>query len=339
MKKILLVLILIAAIGGGYVYVKIFKNNVTISQKTSIYLPSNKNLQTLKDSLKPYLKDMTSFELLAKKKGLQHPKGGYYIIKPGMSNNDLINMFRAGLQKALKVTFNNQATLKALAKRIGEQLETDDEALYATFTDENFLKKHGFTKKTALSMYLPNSYDMYWNVSPKKFRDKMFKYYKKFWNKERLAKAKKLNLSPEKVTTLASIVNAESTKNSERPRIAGVYLNRLKKGMKLEADPTVKYAYKQKYGQDAVIKRILNKDKEIKSPYNTYMHAGLPPGPINMPDISSIDAVLNAEKHQYIFFCASTTRLGYHEFARTLAQHNRYARKYHDYVNKLGINR
>jgi len=235
--------------------------------------------------------------------------------------------------------FNNQATLKALAKRVSEQLEADEVSLYKAFTDTEFLKVNGFNTKTAIAMYLPNSYDMYWNASPEKFRKKMLAAYKNFWNKSRLAKAKKINLSPNKVVALASIVNAESVKADERPRIAGVYLNRLRKGMKLEADPTVKYAYKQKYGEDAVIKRVLNKDKKIKSPYNTYMYAGLPPGPINMPDISSIDAVLNPEKHNYIFFCASVKRMGYHEFSKTNAQHERYARKYHDYVNKLGIRR
>jgi len=339
MKKILFIGLLLAILIGGYAYVKVFKSNVNIGAEKSLYFPSNASLDALKDSLKPYLKDMTSFELLAKKKNLKKPKGGRYIIKPGMSNNDLVNMFRSGSQKPIKVVFNNQATLKALAKRVSEQLEADEGSLYKAFTDSEFLKANGFNTKTAIAMYLPNSYDMYWNASPEKFRKKMLAAYKKFWNKSRLAKAKKINLSPTKVVALASIVNAESVKADERPRIAGVYLNRLRKGMKLEADPTVKYAYKQKYGEDAVIKRVLNKDKKIKSPYNTYMYAGLPPGPINMPDISSIDAVLNSEKHNYIFFCASVKRMGYHEFSKTNAQHERYAKKYHDYVNKLGIRR
>jgi UPF0755 protein len=339
MKKILFIGLLLVTLIGSYAYVKVFKSNVNLMTKKHLYFPSNLPLAALKDSLKPYLKDMTSFELLAKKKKMTKPRGGHYIIKPGMSNNDLVNMFRAGSQTPIKVVFNNQATLKMLAKRVSEQIEADESSLYKAFADTSFLKKNGFDIKTAIAMYLPNSYDSYWTVSPEKFRDKMLSYYKKFWNKSRLAKAKKLNLIPIKVAALASIVNAESVKADERPRIAGVYLNRLRKGMKLEADPTVKYAYKQKYGEDAVIKRVLNKDKKIKSPYNTYMHTGLPPGPINMPDISSIDAVLNPEKHEYIFFCASVKRMGYHEFSKTNAQHERYARKYHDYVNKLGIRR
>ncbi len=339
MKKIsALVFLAILAI-GGYSYIKIFKSNVRINQTVSLYFPAKQSLEVLEDSLKPYLKDMKSFDLLAGQKKLIHPRGGYYTIKPGMSNNALVNMFRAGLQKPVKVTFNNQATLKALAKRIATQLESDETALYNTFTDASFLAENGFNKHTAISMYLPNSYAMYWTVSPEKFRAKMLRNYRKFWNKKRLDKARKLNLSPEQVITLAAIVNAETVKADERPRVAGVYLNRLKKGWPLEADPTIKYALIQKIGKDTIIRRVLNKDKLIDSPYNTYKNVGLPPGPINMPDISSIDAVLNAENHSYMFFVASVKRLGYHEFSKTLAQHNRYAQKYHDYINKLGIRR
>lgn len=339
MKKIIILILLAVLAIGAYTYTKIFKSNVLVDKNVSLYFPSKQSLEVLEDSLKPYLKDTKSFALLAAQKKLTHPRGGHYTIKPGMSNNALVNMFRAGLQKPVKVTFNNQATLKALAKRIASQLEADETAFYKAFTATSFLTKNGFNKNTAISMYLPNSYAMYWTVSPEKFRAKMLKNYRKFWNKKRLDKASKLKLSPEQVITLAAIVNAETVKADERPRVAGVYLNRLKKGWPLEADPTIKYALIQKIGKDTIIRRVLNKDKLIESPYNTYKYAGLPPGPINMPDISSIDAVLNAENHSYMFFVASVKRLGYHEFSKTLAQHNRYAQKYHNYINKLGIRR
>ncbi len=339
MKKIIFIGLVIIVTLGGYGYAKIFKSNVNLKENKVLYFPSNNSLETLKDSLKPYLKDMTSFELLASKKNLTKPKGGRYVIKKGMSNNALVNMFRAGLQSPVKVTFNNQATLKALAKRVSEQLEASESELYKAFSDEAFLTKNGFNKNTAIAMYLPDSYAMYWTVSPEKFRTKMLANYKRFWNKNRLKKAKKLGLKPTEVVALAAIVNAETVKKSERPRVAGVYLNRLRKKWPLEADPTIIYALKQQIGEDVIIKRALNKDKLIDSPYNTYKNTGLPPGPINMPDISSIDAVLNPEKHEYMFFVASVKRMGYHEFSKTLAQHNRYARKYHDYINKLGIRR
>ena len=186
-------------------------------------------------------------------------------------------------------------------------------------------------------MYIPNQYEVYWNTSPDKFKAKMLNEYKKFWNESRVAKAKKLGLTKNQVITLASIVQKETAQKSERPIVAGLYLNRYRDNWPLQADPTVIYAIKEQKGHDVVIKRVLNKDLTIDSPYNTYKNIGLPPTLIAMPDISAIDAVLNAEKHNYYYMCASVEKIGYHEFAKTLAQHNRNAKKYQNWINKRGI--
>ena len=189
-------------------------------------------------------------------------------------------------------------------------------------------------------MYLPNSYEFFWNTTAEDFRTRMLKEYKRFWTEARKAKAEKLNLTPTEVMTLASIVHEESKKAEEQPRVAGVYLNRLRIGMPLQADPTLKFAAYQlpKY-KNTIIRRVLNIHKEIDSPYNTYKTVGLPPGPIAMPDLSAIKAVLNPEKHQYLYFAADAKRVGYHKFAKTLAQHNNNARDYQRYLSSQGINR
>jgi UPF0755 protein len=191
-----------------------------------------------------------------------------------------------------------------------------------------------------LSLFIPNSYEFFWNTSADKFRDRMAKEYRKFWTPERLEKAKKQNLTPLEVTALASIVHKETVKSDERPKVAGVYLNRLERGIKLEADPTVIFAVKNNANDFTLeIKRVLYKDLETDSPYNTYKYAGLPPGPIAMPDVTALDAVLNPEKHNYIFFCASVTNFGYHEFAVTAAQHEVNRQKYVAWISKQGIKR
>ena len=190
-----------------------------------------------------------------------------------------------------------------------------------------------------MGIFVPNSYEFFWNTSAEKFRDRFIKEFNTFWNETRSAKAKKLNLTKHEVITLASIVHKETVQASERPLVAGLYLNRIRDGWPLGADPTIIFVIKRKYGQDTVIKRVLNKDLSIESPYNTYLNKGIPPALIAMPDISAIDAVLEDKRHDYYYMCASVTKLGYHEFAKSLAQHNRNAAKYHQWVSKQGINR
>ncbi|MFM2264816.1 MAG: hypothetical protein RLZ77_232, partial [Bacteroidota bacterium] len=265
-------------------------------------------------------------------------KAGRFLLKKGMNSNEIVNALRQNIP--VKLAFNNQERLENFAGRIGAQLEADSLSVLNACLDPQFLANNGLNKNNVLSIFIPNSYEFFWNTSAEVFRDKMLKEYHKFWTSARVEKAKKLNLNPEEVIALASIVHKETVKADERPLVAGVYLNRLQKGMKLEADPTVIYAVKLVSNDfNQVIKRVLFKDLETNSPYNTYKFVGLPPGPIAMPDISAIDAVLNPAKHNYIYFCASVTRFGYHEFAVTPAQHEGNRKKYVAWVSSQGIKR
>jgi UPF0755 protein len=275
--------------------------------------------------------------LASKIKRFKKPLPGRYEIKTMMNNHSLINQFRIGKKVAVNVTFNNQNSLADLAGAISKQIEPDSLELLQAITDFDFLRTHGFNKDNALLMYIPNTYTLYYNTSVESFRDKMYREYQKFWNDKRIAKAKKIGLTPIEVGILASIIQKESTKKSELPRIAGVYLNRLKKGMLLQADPTVVFAYKQQTDDDSIIRRVLNKHKAIDSPYNTYKYKGLPPGPICMPDIQSINAVLNPEKHDYLYFVADFQKPGFHLFSKTFTQHNQKASNYHKSLNQQGV--
>lgn len=326
---------------GYLLYRDIFANNTKFSEKELyIYVPTDATFEEVKTILTPFLDDMERFEAVAEKKSYitKSDKAGQFLLKRGMNSNDIVNALRQNIP--VKLAFNNQERLEDFAGRIGSQLEADSLSLMLAFKDKKFLEENGFNEENVLSMFIPNSYELYWNTSAEKFRDRMAKEYRKFWNDERLAKAEKLGLTPLEVATVASIVHKETVKADERPRVAGVYLNRLKDGMKLEADPTVIYAVKLKANDfNRVIKRVLYKDLETDSKYNTYMYGGVPPGPIAMPDISALDAVLNPEQHNYLYFCASVTNFGYHEFAVTPAQHEVNRQKYVAWINSQGIKR
>lgn len=345
-KRILLVVALLGLlIFGGfayYVYNAMFKPNTAFENETAyIYVPSNASYSEVREQLKPLLKDLESFDAVAeRKKYTTNIKAGKFPIKKGMNNNDIINSIRNGRGLEVQVTFNNQGTLQELAGRISKQIEADSSSLYTKMMDSIFLKNSEFSKETALGMYIPDTYRFFWATSANEFCETMLKKYNEFWNDNRNAKAKAIGLTRDQVMTLASIVYEESKKAEEQPRVAGVYMNRLRIGMPLQADPTIKFAAYQlpKY-QNTVIRRVLNEHKEIESPYNTYKNSGLPPGLITMPDISAIDAVLNYEKHNYLYFAADANRLGYHKFAKTLGQHNVNAREYQRYLSSQGINR
>lgn len=338
MTKKALYFILFLLIGflivGSIYFQRIF--GVAVAQKTEILIPSDTSIEELTEILGEAI-DKKDFTFVANLKKFTKPKPGKYILEEGLSMNDLVNKLRIGDQSPIKITFNNQDTLAKLAGRIGQQIEADSLSLLNVFKDQDFLTKNGFSEASALGMYIPNQYETYWNTSPEKFRAKMLSEYKKFWNKSRTKKAQSLGLNKNQVITLASIVQKETAQISERPTVAGLYLNRYNDGWPLQADPTVIYAIKELKGHHIVIKRVLNKDLTIDSPYNTYLHTGLPPSLIAMPDISAIDAVLNAEKHNYYYMCASVNKIGFHEFAHTLAQHNRNARKYQNWINQRGI--
>lgn len=334
---------IIAAVGVLVVllvYIKFFTSNTTFDkEEVYVEIPTGSQYEEVQKIISPYVKNMSDFEFIARLRSYpENVKPGRFLLKKGMSAFQLVSAMRRNVP--VKLAFNNQERLENLCERISSQIEPDTTKLLATFRDSVFLQKNGFTKETVFAMFLPNTYEFYWNVSAEKFRDKMLEEYNRFWTKERLAKATELNMTPVQVITLASIVHKETVKKSERPRVAGVYLNRLKDGMKLQADPTVIYALKLRDNDfEQVIKRVLYNDLFIASPYNTYQTEGLPPGPIAMPDIDAIDAVLNAEKHNYLYFCASVERFGYHEFAATMAQHDVNAKKYADWLNAQGTKR
>lgn len=340
-KLLLLILGLLLVLGsvlGFSLYSKIFRANTV--QDGFLYISTNSDFKEVENLARPFLKRVKPFVWVAEK--LNYPeavKPGKYKISKGMSNFDLIKMLRSGKQTTVNLSFNNQDTFEKLASRISQQIEADSIFLLKAFTDIDFISEAGFTPETAIGMYVPNSYEFYWNTTAEDFRAKMQDEYTKFWDTERLEKAKKLNLTQNEVITLASIVQKETATISERPIVAKLYLNRLTSGWPLQADPTIIFALKAKFGNEMVIKRVFSKDLEINSPYNTYKNTGLPPGPISMPDISSIEAVLNPANHDYYFMCASVTTFGTHEFAKTLDEHNKNAAKYQQWLNKQGVNR
>ena len=340
-KLITLIISLLLIIGlvlAYNFYNKIYKPNTV--KDGFIYISTNSSYNNVQNDIRPFLKRVKSFNFIANLKRYPNSiKPGKYKITEGMSNNNLINLLRNGKQTPVKLSFNNQDSFEKLAGRIAQQIEADSITLLNSFKDSTFLKENGFTEETSLAMYIPNTYEFYWNTSATLFRSKMKDEYNRFWNSERIEKAKNLNLTQNEVITLASIVQKETSYVKERPIVAKLYLNRLQEQWPLQADPTIIFALKEKTGVDTVIKRVLTKDLEIESPYNTYKNLGLPPGPISMPDISSIDAVLNPANHDYFFMCASITKIGTHEFAKTLSEHNKYAAKYQIWLSKQGINR
>jgi UPF0755 protein len=340
-KKIFIIVsLLIVATVAIYGYVKIFSNNAKL-EKEEVYLfvPTGSSYEDILGIIKPYVSDIDNFKFIAEKRSYdKNVFPGRFLFKKGMSSFDMVNALRHN--EPLKLAFNNQESLEKLVSRVSSQIEVDSTTLINSLRNSVFMKKNGFNDETILGMFIPNTYEMKWNISAENFRDKMAGEYKRFWNDDRKAKAKALNMTPEQVITLAAIVHKETVKTDERPRVAGVYLNRLKLEMPLQADPTIIFAKKKNDNDfNQIIKRVLSGDLKIDSPYNTYINIGLPPGPIAMPDITAIDAVLNAEKHNYIYFCASVERFGYHEFAETFEQHGVWAKKYREWIANQGINR
>lgn len=344
-KKILLSIVLVGLVVGGIfaymVYSTFFTPNTKFKEKEAfVFIPSNASFTDVKKSVEPLLQDMGAFESAADKKGyIDNIKAGKYRLLQGMNNNEIINALRVG-NVPVKVAFNNQETLADLAGRISVQIEADSISLLNVFRDTAFLSKNKVNLETGLALFIPNSYEFFWNTNAEDFASRMVKEHKRFWSEERKTKAKALGLTPVEVVTLASIVHKETAKIDERPKVAGLYLNRLRTGMLLQADPTVIYAIKKETGNyDTIIKRVLYKDLEIESPYNTYKNSGLPPGPITMPDISAIDGVLNPEKHDYYYMVANVENFGYHMFAKDLAQHARNKVQYVRWINAQKIKR
>ncbi len=337
-KKILIPLIVFSTLlstTSVYTYQMLFSPNFLINHPDKMIIIDDdtdfKGLtnQLIEDTL---LNDVISFSFLSKlMKYSENIKEGAYKIKMNMSNYDLISMLRAGDQTPINITFSYSRKINDLAQKISEKLKISEKDLM-DFITENSQSNYGFDNQNIIGMFLPDTYEVYWDITPKNLLDRMKSEYDKFWNSERTTKLERVNLSKNEVITLASIVASETNKIDEADRIAGVYINRLRKNMLLQADPTLIYA-----ANDFSIRRVLNKHKKIKSPYNTYMNKGLPPGPIRLSPKKYIDAVLNFENHRFIFFCAKDDFSGYHEFAITLSEHNKNARKFQRALNKRKI--
>lgn len=320
-----------------YFYQAFFAANILVDRETPVFLkvPKDAEYKQVLDSLvqNNIINDIVTFSFVAKVMGYQESvKPGNYRIQPRLSNKDLVTLLRSGRQTPVNITFNNIRTHEDLAIKITQNLEIKPDEVMDLLQDEEFIAKYGFDSHTIMSMFIPNTYEVYWNTDALSLFDRMHKEYERFWTAERIQKAETMNLSPLEVSVLASIVQAETSKADERSKVAGVYVNRLHRNIPLQADPTLVYAL-----GDFSIKRVLNVHKDIESPYNTYKYAGLPPGPINLPEINSLDAVLNYQEHNYLYFCAKEDFSGYHAFATNLRDHMNNARRYQNALNASKI--
>ncbi len=331
---IFLFISLIIAIYQIYRYV--YKPNIILKEPvTYLYIPTGSNFDDVCKILvdNNLVKNISTFEWLAERKNYpKHVKAGRYKLKSGMNNNDLIEMLRLGKQDPVRYTINNIRTISQLASYTSRNLEIDSANFVSLLTNNAFLEKYNLNQYTSLSIFLPNTYFIFWNTDAESLIDRMYTEFKKFWTTERIEKANKIGLNPIEVIILASIVEEETNFSQEYPIIAGVYINRLKRKMPLQADPTVKYAV-----GDFQIKRILKKHLQINSPYNTYKYSGLPPGPIVTPSLQAIEGVLNYTNHSYLYFCAKDDFSGRHVFAKTLSEHNVNALKFQKALNRLRI--
>lgn len=328
-----IIVILAGAVGAILLFNNLYKNNTT-KGVSYLYIPSNSQLNDLIDSLNSCKRviNINSFNRAATiERFKNNVKPGRYKIVEGMNNRTLVRMFKLGLQTPLNLTISgNIRNLERLAAIISFRIESDSLSVLNILNDKKLSDSLGFDAFSFPGMFIQNTYQIYWTTKPRDLILRLHREYNIFWNEDRRNQAMQIGLTPKEVTTLASIVNQESNLNQEHPIIAGVYINRIKNGIPLQADPTIKFAL-----NDPTIKRILYKHLEINSPYNTYKNRGLPPGPIVLPSPDVIDSVLNYSKHNYLYFCAKPSLDGSHSFASTLQQHNRNARAYHNAIRGL----
>lgn len=342
LKIIALTILILGAIAGGvayYFYNQVFGHSIHLEEDQVFTVPVNCNIANLGKLLaeEKIITNEGAFTWTAQQMNLKVRSGRYNIpASSTKSNRDLVGVFR-GKQLTIKLTFHNIRLKEQLAGRVAQQIAADSIDIVELLNDASYLAKMGYTPDNIMSIFIPNTYEVYWNYSAEDFMDRMVKEHSKFWSTERQEKAKALGLAPTDVYTIASIVETESNHKPERPMIAGVYLNRLKKGWHLEADPTVVFAV-----GDFTIRRVLNRHLEVDSPYNTYKYPGIPPGPIYMASPNAIDAVLNAQEHDYMFFCAKPQEAGEpatHAFAVSHRTHVNNAKRYQNWLNKQGIRR
>jgi UPF0755 protein len=329
----ILLLILLSFTAYNY-YLKYIRANVTGTEEY-LYISTGSGFADVMHTIhqKGIVKDTVSFLLAAQ--NMDYPKkvkAGKYKLQKGMSNRKLINMLKAGNQEAVKLSYQNVRLKETFAGMIAKKIEADSLSIIRLLDSASFVEKYGFNTNTVYSMFIPNSYELYWNTSAEKFFLRMYDEYQKFWTEDRKKKAAKMGFNPAQVSILAAIVDGEALHDKEMPMIAGLYMNRYNRGIRLEADPTVIFA-----NHDFTIRRVLNKHLRKESPYNTYLNKGLPPGPISMPSIHAIDAVLNYSKHDYIYMCAKDDFSGYHNFASDLTQHLINAHKFQQALNARNI--
>ena len=333
---IILIVCLVLMLGTATNFsLKLFRSNTNKQfDQGYLYIPTGSNLDDVVAIIKAQqiLNNTESFKWVASKMNFKNIKPGKYKITKGLSNIELVRLLRSGKQEPIKLTFQNIRLKTDFAGYIGKNFEIDSSAFLNMLDSIDLVRQYGFDEETIFCMFIPNTYELYWNTSKEKFFERMQKEYVKFWNTERLTQAKAIGLSPVQVSILASIVDQEALLNREMVRIAGVYMNRLNRGIKLEADPTVIFA-----NGDFTVKRVLYKLLQKDSPYNTYKYIGLPPGPICMPSVAAIDAVLHFEKHNYIYFCAKEDFSGLHNFASNVTEHQMNARKFQQALNNRGI--
>ena len=337
--RILLILfILILLLAGGaafWGYRTFYSPGFAIDEPISVYIDEQTDYDGLCRQLVDSAKctDIRIFNLITQRMDYPgHLKTGRYVVEPGMTHLALARILRNGQQTPVRITFNNIRTKEDLAEKLSAQLMFTKEDLLTLIDDEAYCKKLGFNPETIKCLFIPNTYEVYWNLTADKFMERMIREYNTFWNDERKEKAARIPLTPIEVSILASIVEEESSVIDEYPIIAGLYINRLKKGMPLQADPTVKYAV-----GDFTLRRILYSHLEVDSPYNTYLYTGLPPGPLRIPSIQGLNSVLNYARHNYLYMVAKEDFSGRHNFAVSLAEHNRNADRYRQELNRRGI--
>ena len=336
LKRLFLFLLVLGAIGAifGYSYYNTIMGSTTSfsGDDKVVYVPTGSNFEELTSILlrDSVIESESDFRSVADLKKFETPKPGRYVFDSGKSLNKIINKLRSGDQTPVKLTFIGARTPQDIAGNIARQIEADSVAILQAILSKENAQKYGFNKESFRAMFIPNTYEIWWNTDADSFVERMAQEFKSFWTEERMAKARAKGLSQSETVILASIVKAETAKREEAPVVAGLYLNRLRIGMPLQADPTLIYAH-----QDYSIRRVLDKHKEINSPYNTYKNVGLPPGPINFPELNYVEAVLDPKDHKYLYMCAKPDFSGYHNFARTLRQHNVYASQYQAALSKL----
>jgi UPF0755 protein len=310
-----------------YGFQVVYTPNILVEkQDRLLVIPEHATFKTVQDELHRgnYVQDMISFSFLAKlMKYDKQVKPGRFVLRANMTNREALRLLRSGIQEPVRITFNNVRLIHELSEKITRSLEMTPDQFEAAVIKFSMNNPYGFNKDNVLTMFIPNTYEVYYNVEPDALVERLHQEYEIFWNNERKAKAKEIGFTPIEVSILASVVQAESVKEDEAPKIASLYINRLKKGIALQADPTLVFAV-----GDFTLKRVLNEHKAIDSPYNTYRNPGLPPGPINMPEINSIDAVLNYTPSDYYYMCAKEDFSGYHNFTNSYTEHLKNAARY-----------